>query len=161
MSSSPKHITFNDALEKARHYCAYQERCHFEVETKLRDWGLHYEFIPNVCVELSNEGYLNEERFVSAYARGKFNQNNWGKIKIAQGLKLKKLSAKMIEIGLNEIKPEAYFDKLEALLTRKEKSVKAKNKYEKRNKLYAFALGKGYESHFINDILERVLDESD
>ncbi len=159
MSGNPKHITYSDAMAKARHYCAYQERCHFEVEEKLKSWGLHYEFIPTVCVELSKEGYLNEERFVSAYARGKFNQNKWGKQKIHQGLKAKRISQKLIDYGLSEIKDENYINTLRELIAQKKARTKGKNHFDLRSKIYQFAISKGYESSLVNEIINSVLKD--
>ncbi|MGB0430065.1 MAG: regulatory protein RecX [Bacteroidia bacterium] len=157
MPTKPKHITYSDAMTKARHYCAYQDRCHFEVEEKLKSWGLHYEFIPTVCVELSSEGYLNEERYVSAYVRGKFTQNKWGKIKIAQGLKSKRVSNKLIEIGLKEIDSTKYFEVLTELLKQKKQRTTAKNQYDLKAKMHQFVLSKGFESNLISDAIDQIL----
>lgn len=154
MATAPKHITFSNALAKARHFCAYQERCHFDVENKLQEWGLLRDFIPAVCVTLAEEGYLNEERYVSAYIRGKLNQNGWGRIKIKIGLKEKHISPKMMEIGFKEISNEHYYSKLLEILTAKAKNIRSKNAYEHHQKLFNFALRRGFESNIITEVLD-------
>ena len=45
-----------------------------------------------MIAELIDSNFLNEERFANAYAQRKFKQKGWGKIKIKQGLKFKKVS---------------------------------------------------------------------
>ena len=87
----PKKITDEKvALSKAEHFCAYQERAQQEVRDKLYEWGLWPDAVENIIVKLIGDNFLNEERFAKAYTQGKFKQKGWGKLKIKQGLKLKK-----------------------------------------------------------------------
>lgn len=155
MSSAANHITPANALIKARNYCAYQERCYYEVETKLKEWGLNYGFWGHICVKLSEEGYLSESRYVSAYVRGKFNGNHWGRLKIINGLKSKRISAKMMEEGLSHITDEMYKDMITKLLTKKSAALKESNPFKKRQKLVSFLHQKGFES----DVVYSILDE--
>ena len=84
------------AMLKAESYCAYQERAQQEVRNKLYEWGLHQQDTESIISELILTNFLNEERFAASYVSGKFNIKRWGKIKIKQGLKLKKVPEKMI-----------------------------------------------------------------
>ena len=88
------------ALAKAEHYCAYQERSQYEIRNKLYEWGLWTTDVDEIISELILTNFLNEERFAKAYVSGKFNINKWGKIKIKQGLKLKKVPEKIKEYGM-------------------------------------------------------------
>ncbi len=88
------------ALAKAEHYCAYQERSQQEVRDKLYEWGLYSNVVERVITELIAGNFLNEERFANAYTRGKFNQKGWGKNKIKQGLKFKRVSDPLIKKAL-------------------------------------------------------------
>lgn len=83
-------LTIEQALQKARHYCAYQERCHNETLTKLYGFGLHKTEVEQALAQLVEEGYLNEERFATQFAGGKFRLKKWGRKKIEYELKLKK-----------------------------------------------------------------------
>lgn len=126
------------------------------MEEKLRSLGLHYEFIPNVCVQLSEEGYLNEERFVSAYVRGKFNRNKWGKVKITQGLKQKKIGEYLIRKGMQEIDEDRYEERIKDLIASKANTLSGTNPREDRGKIYRYLLQKGYEPDRILTVLNTI-----
>ena len=64
-------LTPQQALPKAKHYCAYQERCHSEVKEKLYGFGLHKNDVEEILSKLIEEKYLNEERFAVHFAGGK------------------------------------------------------------------------------------------
>ena len=142
------------ALEKAGHYCAYQERSQQEVRDKLYEWGLWPEAVENTIVKLINEGFLNEERFAKAYATGKFRQKSWGKIKIKQGLKLKRVPDVLIKKALNGIDFDAYLQTLRDVLTKKAAWVKEKDARKRHYKLQQYAIGRGFESDLILDVLK-------
>ena len=156
----PKKQKNNDpkvALAKAEHYCAYQERSQQEVRDKLYEWGLWPEAVENSISELISTGFLNEERFAKAYALGKFRQKAWGKIKIKQGLKLKKVPDVLIKKALLLIDDDAYINTLNTILTKKAPSIKEKEDYKRRYKLQQYAMSRGFES----DIILFVLKNSD
>ena len=78
------------------HYCKYQERCHAEVRNKLYELGFTTPEVEQQIAELIGTGVLNEERFARAFAGGKFRMKQWGREKIKQQLKLKKISVSAI-----------------------------------------------------------------
>lgn len=109
-------------LSKILRYCAYQERCTLDVRNKLLTLGVGKEQIQEILDYLEKEGFLNEERYARAYARGKFRINGWGKRKIKAGLIAKGIGNSLISTALEEeIDPEAYLEKLRE--TVKEKGV--------------------------------------
>ena len=153
----PKKVKITDvkvALAKAEHYCAYQERAQQEVRDKLYEWGLWPDAIENIISELIGANFLNEERFAKAYARGKFNQNGWGKNKIKQGLKFKKVPDVLIKKALLAISDDDYLQALEIILTKKARTLNEKDPLKRRFKLQAYALGRGFELDLILDILK-------
>ncbi|MDO3643302.1 regulatory protein RecX [Mucilaginibacter sp. L3T2-6] len=142
------------ALAKAEHYCAYQERAQQEVRDKLYEWGLWPDAVENIIGELISTNFLNEERFAKAYAQGKFNQKGWGKNKIKQGLKFKKVPDVLIKKALQAIPDDDYRLALEAILTKKARTIEEKNNLKRRFKLQQYALGRGFENDLILDILK-------
>jgi regulatory protein len=103
-----KNYTFQEAKNILERYCAYQERSHQEVRQKLQKMGMIPEVQDAVLLHLLDHDFLNEERFAKAFAGGKFRIKKWGKIKIAQALRQKGVSAANIKIGLAEIEEENY-----------------------------------------------------
>lgn len=148
-----KELTPRQAQSKAEAYCAYQERSQQEVRDKLYDWGLHRAEVEQVIADLITAGFLNEERFALAYASGKFRINGWGKYKIKQGLTHKAVSAPLIRAALASLDEQEYREKLIVLLRSKARLEKEKHPYKRKNKLVQYALGKGYESNLILELL--------
>ncbi len=142
------------ALTKAEHYCAYQERSQQEVRDKLYEWGLHQNAVENLIVQLIGGNFLNEERFANAYTRGKFNQKGWGKNKIKQGLKFKKVSDALIKKALNSINWDDYLQMLGKVIQKKAALLTEKDSYKRKYKLHQYALSRGYENDLIADVLK-------
>ena len=141
-------------LAKAESYCAYQERSQQEVRNKLYDWGLWPNEVEEVISELIENNFLNEERFARAYVSGKFNIKRWGKIKIKQGLKLKKITDKMIAIALNTIDYDDYLQTILETAEKKIPTIKEKKAYKRKYKLVSYLLGKGFENDLILEVLK-------
>lgn len=142
-------MTQKEWLEKMAKYCAYQERCQFEVRSKLFGSGLTDDEIENIICELIAQNFIDELRFARAFSRGKFNIKGWGKIKIKQHLKQKKISDYCINKGLSEISSEDYYCKLTELLQKKNSLLNADNEFVKKQKIARFLIGKGFESEMV------------
>ncbi len=142
------------ALVKAESWCAYQERSQQEVRNKLYDWGLYPDEVEQLISELITTNFLNEERFAMAYVSGKVNIKKWGKIKIKQGLKLKKVPDKLIQKALNSIDGEKYISNLQATLQKKENILTEKNPMKRKYKLVSYLQSKGFENDLIFDVLK-------
>lgn len=141
-------------LQKAEKYCVYQERCQQEVRDKLYTFGLHQRDVENIISELISTNFLNEERFANAYALGKFRQKGWGKIKINQALKLKRVPDGLIKKALQQIDLDDYLLKLKGILEKKATLSKEKDGYKKSYQLKQYAYGKGYEGDLEAEVLK-------
>lgn len=150
----PQILDKKTALIKAESWCAYQERSQQEVRNKLYEYGLHHDEVEELITELIITNFLNEERFAMAYVSGKVNIKKWGRIKIKQGLKFKKVPDKLIQKALNSIDGEKY---LANLLTTAEKKIKVLNEKDpikKKYKLITYLQTKGFEKDLIFDVLK-------
>ena len=86
-----------------------------EVAQKLRKLGIFGDELEKYICDLIDNDFLNEKRFSECYVKGKFNNNNWGRIKIIRELKSRKISIDNINNGLSEINEEDYLKKLRVL----------------------------------------------
>ena len=148
-----KILTPRQAQLKAESYCAYQERSQQEVRDKLYSWGLHEAEVENSIANLIAENFLNEERFAIAYCNGRLRMKGWGKIKIKQALKGKRVSVQLIKIAFKQIDLDEYENILENIIDKKIREIKGKDSYIVKNKVYQFALSRGFESDLIFSIL--------
>jgi regulatory protein len=157
--NSPKTAKIYDthaAYAKAENYCAYQERSQQEVRDKLYEWGLKTADAEAAIAKLVENNFVNEERFAIAYATGKFNQKGWGRIKIKQGLKLKRVPDVLVKKALQRINPEVYYQTLVKTIEKKAALLNEKNQFSRRNKLQQFALSRGFESDLISEVLNEM-----
>lgn len=147
-------MTKEQALQKIKHYCGYQERCHAEVKEKLYSFGLWKKDVEALISQLIEENYLNEERFAQLFAGGKFRMKHWGRIKIRYELKQKHISDYCIKKGLREIDEDDYKKALQKLAAAKWKTLKSeKNVFVKKNKTMSFLLQKGYEAPLASEAI--------
>ncbi len=135
-------------------WCAYQERSQHDARQKLYELGLWQDVVENIIVQLIQDNFLNEERFATQFAKGKFNIKRWGRIKIKQELKQKRISDYCLKKALQQIDGDEYLIALKTIIEKKRKTSAEKNPFKLKQKLYAYAASKGYESDLIMDVLK-------
>ena len=144
-------MTITEAIQKLEHFCAYQERCHAEVISKLYDLKMTSEEIDTIIVRLIEDNFLNETRFACSFARGKHRIKHWGRIRITNELKARQISATNITLALKEISKEEYQNTFDQLSERCWESIHEKNSLKKRKKFCDYLLRRGYESNLVYD----------
>jgi len=147
-------LTPGQALQKVKHYCAYQERSHSEVKDKLYSYGLHKSDVETILSQLIEENYLNEERFALQFAGGKFRMKQWGRVKIKYELKQRQVSEYCIKKALKSIDETAYEKTLQKLFDDKIKTLRSeKNIFIKKKKVQDYLLQKGFEADLVRGML--------
>ena len=137
-------------LQKAKHYCAYQERCHSEVREKLYGFGLRKNEVEDLISKLIEENYLNEDRFAVQFAGGKFRIKQWGRVRIRHELKSKQVSEYCIRRALATLDEMDYLNTLKKLAAAKMKLLKSeRNILIRKRKLQSHLLQKGFERDLI------------
>lgn len=132
------------AKGKILKYCAYQERSQKEVKNKLYDMGLYTNQVNELMLYLIQENYLNEERFAMHFAASKMRQKKWGRRKIEIALKEKGLGEKLIKKSIGALNKVQYSSNLEALIEKKDRTLRYSSEYERKQKLIRYFLGRGY-----------------
>ena len=152
-------ISKNEAYNKAMALCSMQERCIFEINEKLVLWGFGEKDMAEITSKLKKEDFINEERFAKAFAKDKFRFNKWGKQKIQFALRKKKISDQNIQIALNEIMDDDYFDIIKDELYKKYKSLNQRNSLELKGKLFRYGSSRGYESEILYKVINSIMNE--
>jgi regulatory protein len=148
---------FAGAKIKIAKYCAYQERAHIEVEQKLYSLGITSTKVQELLAWLITENYVNEERYATAFAGGKFRIKKWGKLKISRHLEQKKVSQYNIDKALSLIDDKEYLNIQEQLIRQKWKNTTAGNVYELRNKVARYVMGKGFEPDQVWELTKTII----
>ncbi len=152
-----KTYTVEEAKRALERYCVYQDRCHKEVEQKLRD----YRMIPEACeiiiIHLIEHHFLNEERFSKSFARGKFRIKKWGKQRIVRELKFRNISEYNIKTALKEIDEDDYLKTFHQLAEKRFLAITEANKYKKKKKLTDYLLYRGWETNLIYEKVDNLI----
>lgn len=149
-------FTLEEAQKKLEHYCAYQERCHQEVEQKLRQMKMIPSAINRIIGHLIEHNYLNESRFAQSFARGKFRIKKWGKERILRELKLRNISPYNIRLAFKEIPEEDYFNTLASLADKFWLANASREKQVQKKKAYNALRYRGWESELIFAEIKRL-----
>jgi regulatory protein len=154
-----KILTKEQALQKLRQYCAYQERSHSEVQQKLYELGIRKHEHDEILSTLIEEDYLNEERFAKAFAGGKFRMKDWGRKKIFYALKEKRVSEYSIKQAMKEIDEEDYLKNLKELVEEKYGSLKEEQQLVRKKKTIDYMLQKGYEFDLVTKAVNELTNQ--
>ena len=153
-----KTYTLKEATAKLEGYCAYQERCHKEVNQKLREMRMIPEAVDIIILHLLKYNFLNETRFTQAYTRGKFNHKKWGKQRIVRELRYREISKYNIDLGLKEITDEDYENTFNELAEKRYFQLSSENNLQKkRKKLADYLLYRGLESFLVYDKVNELI----
>lgn len=152
-----ENFTIKEIEFKLKQYCSYQDRCHNEVENKLSKFNLISQAKDQILFNLINEDYLNETRFCKSFVRGKFKIKNWGKRRIIQELKSRKISEFNIKKGLSEINEIEYLEKFENLFNKKLSSLENLSRIDKKKKIFSYLQYRGWETNLIYEKINQIL----
>jgi len=155
-----KSYTVDEALKKLEYYCAYQDRCHKEVTSKLRGMHMIPKAIDHIINHLIQHNFLNEERFAKSFARGKFRVKKWGKRRIVQELKLRDISKYNINSALKEISEEDYFEVFNELSEKRWKQLEGEKLQIRKKKCIDYLLYRGWEVNMVYDKIQFLNEKS-
>ena len=141
-------------LDKMAKYCAYQERCVKDVMDKLRSYDIPQEAKDEILAYLLDNRFVDNKRFAKAFVKGKINQSGWGLNKIRFHLIQKGIDKEIIDEALEGTDEETYRQRLIEILKIKAKTVKAENDFDKKRKLAAYAMQKGFEADLVWEALK-------
>ncbi len=147
-------LTPDQVLDKMARYCAYQERCVKDVREKLKTFDIAQEAKDEILDYLLDNRFVNDERYAKSFVRGKVNQSGWGLNKIRFHLLQKGIDKDIIDEALGQTDDETYRQRLIDILKAKAKTVKAGTDFEKKRKLAAYAMQKGFEGSLVWEVVK-------
>ena len=151
--NNQKEITEQQALNKLMTLCARSEHSSGEMLQKMLLWGLRDEARARIMERLTKEKFVDDERYTRAFVNDKIKYNQWGRRKIEQALWAKGISRDIQKSVLDEVDEEEYIKVLRPLLKSKERSISARNEFERQMKLIRFAQSRGFSMEQIEKCL--------
>ena len=139
-----KEITEQQALSRLMALCARGEHSSGEMLQKMRLWGLADEAQARIMERLTKDRFVDDERFARAFVNDKIKNNKWGRRKIEQALWAKGVDRDVQQHVLDAVDDEEYIKVLRPLLRSKERSITARNEFERQMKLIRFAQSRGF-----------------
>jgi regulatory protein len=153
-----KKYSYKELLDKMMRFCAMEEKSKFDVKTKLYNLNASKEEIEKIIDQLIDDNFLNEERYVRVFVKGKLSSRKWGRIKINNALRQKSISSKTIEEVMEEIiNLEDYLAMVRSVLQKKVMELESKEleTHKTKEKLFFYAASKGYEKDLIFDFMNK------
>lgn len=144
---------FDIVRRKLEAWCAYQERCISEVQTKIQSFNLSTIEGQRLIHFLIEHNYLNENRYVQSYISGKVKIKKWGRNKIFYELQRKGISKEILQKSWKELDQDFYLSNLKFLINKKFNEL-GKTDFKTKQKVIKYLLAKGYESNLILDFLD-------
>lgn len=150
-------ILADDIKSKLYRYCAYQERCKWDIRKKLKTLDVESKLMDGYIQHLIEERFVDEGRYVEAFVKGKLRQNGWGRKRIMQELQMRQIPSELVLTGFDLIGSMEFDTKLQSILRAKNRNIKTPDEYIRKNKLIQFALGKGFDLDSIKKQLPAIL----
>ena len=148
----------DNALLRMKNICSKEEKCIADITYKLSKEGFLPDEITEIISLLTKENFIHEERYAESFVRGKFRNNQWGKVKIGYELKRKGVPHEIIQKALESIDDETYISQITGLLQKKSQQLKSNASKEKKHKLLKFIVSKGYETEIAYALIKKVID---
>jgi regulatory protein len=138
----------------AERYCSGAEHCCQEVRAMLERHGIESAEIDMVIGHLVKEGYIDELRYANAFVHDKVRFAKWGRIKIGQALRQKRIPDVIAQHALQSIDHEEYMGALKDVVRSRLRMVKGANDYERKMKTMKTVCGRGYEPSLVRTVLD-------
>ncbi|MBQ8650840.1 MAG: regulatory protein RecX [Flavobacteriales bacterium] len=147
-----KELSIGSILDKLQRYCAYQERCIYDVQKKLSSYDLSSKDRDWIIDMLIAYKFIDEERYTHIYVKSKIN-SYWGINRIIYELSYKKIPQEIIHNAISGVDMDDYREKFEKVAREKIESLKDIDSLGQKSRVYNYLASKGYESSMIMDFL--------
>ena len=142
-----------------RRWCAMQERCTVEVKIHASACGIPDASTGKIIDQLTDEGFIDEERFAKLYAGGKFRNKKWGRERIIGELKARQISEDAIREGIREIDEDQYHENIVKMVEHKIATTDHSNPLLFRHRLSKPVIAKGYEPELVYGVIDELMKQ--
>ena len=156
MNRPKKPLTTTQAMNRAAALCARSEQAPGDLRDKLVKWGLNASEAAQVVRQLTEQGFVNEERYARAFTKDKFTFNGWGRIKIAHQLKQKGIPDDIIHEATAVLDEGSYRERLIELLRAKWRTVNDREPRAAWAAMMRFAASRGFEASIAADCIHQI-----
>ncbi|MBL0009745.1 MAG: RecX family transcriptional regulator [Saprospiraceae bacterium] len=139
----------SDFLNRCMRYCSGAERCTQDVVKKLVTWEAPEDEYEVILETLRKEKFLDDTRYANSFVADKWRLDQWGKVKIRNGLFQKGISETLIQNAIDTIDQDGYVAVLHNLLEKKRVSIKKEAMTSQMKKLLSFGASRGFEEELI------------
>lgn len=148
--------SISKTLDRLQRQCARMEYCTSDIRRKaLKALEGDAEAAEQVVASLVEDGFVNDLRYASAFAREKASLQGWGSVKIRFMLAGKGIARDVIDAAMQEIEPEKASAKLRRVVEEKYRVLK--DDPQCRLKLLRFVLSRGYSYDEVSSVVEEVM----
>ncbi len=143
-TKGPKVLTQIELLEKLRYFCGYQERSKKQVLLKMKALDCPEEWQESIIITLEEDNFLNQDRYKTAFVKGKSTVKGWGPNKIGAHLQFETGENVEVTAFLHPEDFQKALQKLKKDMEKKLAQLKAKSDPDTMGKLMRFALSRGF-----------------
>ena len=147
-------VTEKEALLRLSALCVRGEHCSYEMEEKMRRWGMDAEAQARVLDALRRGKFVDDERYARAFVSDKIRYNKWGRRKVEQGLWAKRIDGEVRRRVLDEVPDADYLAVLRPLLKARARSARGADPAALNRSLVRYALGRGFDYRLVRQCID-------
>lgn len=149
--------TPEQALASLMKLCSKAEKSSGDARRLMYRWGIAPPEQQKILDRLTEQKFIDDERYAAAYVREKVRFSGWGAYKLRASLSSKGIARDIIDNALAELDGEVMDSRLEKYLRRKKQLLKTTVPYEIRSKLMRYGLSLGYDYEKVTEAVDKVL----
>lgn len=150
-----------EEYNKAFNYCIYmlskKDKTKKEITTKLNKKGYDEDIVIKTIEKLKDLKYINDEIYCKKFINDRIKFSSKGKNKIKMELYQKGVNKDTISEKIKEIDDNSEYERALLVGEKKLKSLKEKDKYKLKQKLFSHLVYKGFDFNIINKVIKKLI----
>jgi|PlaIllAssembly_1097288.scaffolds.fasta_scaffold35983_2 regulatory protein len=143
------------ALKKLQQMCSGQEKCSADILKMLTRWKIDEEDIQSILEKLTEDKYIDDNRYATSFTRDKIKFDHWGMRKIRYHLLQKGIDKQVCNTVLSDVDTDQYKRMIEKELLKKRNTLTGSS-YQIWAKLANYGNSRGYEMEYMQEYLDSI-----